>query len=315
MASDLFIAGDWGTSVMRLYLCQKADGVAAVLAEVRGPGIKAGGDFETVLFDAAAPWLAEHGRLPIVLGGMIGSTIGWKDVPYVACPAGSAEIAAGAARFAVRDTPVIIAPGLRCTNIFSLPDVLRGEEVQMLGWLDMARPPLDSRHLLCLPGTHAKWAFCEGATIQTFFTSMQGELHEVLLAHSLLGRTIGQASESERTAEKDSFREGIARMAADPTLSLSHAIFSVRSRIVLGELSAADGAAYLSGLLIGADVRDALVACAARALSFDAVVLVGSDRLVDLYAQAMSEIAGVRGLPVLRVKDRDASVAGLAGLI
>jgi 2-dehydro-3-deoxygalactonokinase len=312
MTAETFIAGDWGTSVLRLYLCRRVEhGGAEVLDQVRGPGIKAGGDFESALFAAAAPWLAQHGPLGFILGGMVGSTIGWRNVPYVPCPAGPAEIAAGTARFELRGSPIAIAPGLSCTNIFGLADVLRGEEVQMLGFNAGGEDGASAHHLICLPGTHAKWAFSRGAQIQSFFTSMQGELHEVLLANSLLGRTIGAA---HVTAWDDpAFDDGLARMRADPSLALQHALFSLRARTVLGELRSEAGAAYLSGLLIGADVRDALAACNDRGLTFNAVALIGSDRLVDLYARALA--VWDQSVPVRRMSDRDASVRGLALLM
>lgn len=312
MPEPLFIAGDWGTSVMRLYLCRMQDDHPAVQAHVTGPGIKAGGDFEAALFDAAAPWLARHGMLPIVLGGMIGSTIGWRNVPYVACPASSSAVAAGAERFTARGTGIVIAPGLSCTNLFGLPDVLRGEEVQMLGWLAGARPPPGRRHLTCLPGTHAKWVFTVGDRIEGFFTGMQGELHEVLLGHSVLGRSVG---EHVGAFDPAGFADGIGRMRSQPMLALEHALFSVRSRIVLGDLEPEAGAAYLSGLLIGADVRDALAVCAARSLAVSSVVLIGNDRLVPLYAEAVAAFSADAPLPVVCVRAEDASVAGLAALL
>lgn len=310
MAADLFIAGDWGTSVMRLYLCKPAGngGAPEIVGEMRGPGIKAGGNFEAALFEAAAAWLADHGSMPIVLGGMIGSTIGWREVPYVHCPAGPAAIVGGAARFSVRGADVTIAPGLTCTNIFGLPDVLRGEEVQILGF-DAAPHEGAGHHLVCLPGTHAKWVFTHGQEISGFFTSMQGELHEVMLGHSVLGRTVKPSEVFDEAA----FSEGLKRMRGDQTLSLEHALFSVRSRIVLGDLRADAGTAYLSGLLIGADVRDALAACAERDLAFHAVVLIGSDRLVDLYAKALAVMQ--RDVPIRRMTDQEASVRGLARLL
>lgn len=310
MNAKLLIAGDWGSTAMRLHLCAREGDQVRVLDSVAGPGVKFCGDFEQAFFDAAGGWLAAHSAMPVVLAGMIGSNLGWADCPYAACPTGAAALLPRLHRLTARGIEIAIAPGLRCTNIFGLPDVMRGEEVQLFGLLDLLGNP-EARMLVCLPGTHAKWAIVEQGAVQSFFTSMQGEMFEVLLAHSLVGRGLPDAAASAAiTPDAPAFGDGVARMLADPTLAAELAVFSARSRVVTGDLPAAEARAFLSGLLIAAEVRDAIAAHRRRGIAVDAVTLVGAEALMPLYAAPIAAM----GLAARQVPAREASIRGLAAL-
>ncbi|NJM35069.1 MAG: 2-dehydro-3-deoxygalactonokinase, partial [Rhodomicrobium sp.] len=152
--------------------------------------------------------------------------------------------------FTARGARIFIAPGLSCTNPFGMPDVMRGEEVQILGALTQSGTDAG---VFCLPGTHAKWVIAEGGAVTNFFTSMQGELYDLLARRSILADSLPPAEGVFGHA----FDEAVAVMRDHPALSLSHALFSIRSRRLIGGLAAPDAHAALSGLLIGADVRDA----------------------------------------------------------
>lgn len=310
MKQDLLIAGDWGSTAMRLHLCVREDAEVRVLATAAGPGVKFCNDFEAAFFEAAGPWLDFHGAMPVILAGMIGSNLGWADCPYAACPTDASALDARLHRFTARGVEIAIAPGLRCTNVFGLPDVMRGEEVQLFGLLDLLGRP-QGRMLICLPGTHAKWALVEDGVVRSFFTSMQGELFEVLLAHSLVGRGLPAADASVPVEPATpAFRNGVTRMLADPTLAAGLAVFAARSRVVTGDLPAVEARAFLSGLLIAAEVRDAVAAHAARDLVFDEVVLVGAEALMPLYAVPIEAL----GLTARQVPAHAASIRGLAAL-
>lgn len=304
-----FIAGDWGSSFMRLYLCREDASGVVVEDMVRGEGIKTCGEPEAAFFAAAGAWFDQYGPLPTVLSGMIGSTLGWWDSGYAACPASPESIREGLAPFEARGVSITIAPGLRCQNLFGLPDVMRGEEMQIFGWLGETARDAEESHLVCLPGTHAKWATTKGRAVISFFTSMQGELHDLLLSNSLLGRTAGEFARNPEIDDA-AFRDGVKTMLADPTLSMQHGIFSMRSRVVMGELPVEKSPSYLSGLLIGAEVRDGVAAHRARDIDVGTVVLIGAERLVALYGVAL-EMMGLKSTPVV---DHDASVRGLAAL-
>src|SRR5260221_3053073 len=136
MSEGAFIAGDWGTSRLRLYLC---DAVGHVLARSEGEGASVA-DCAGRFAAAVAPWDKAHGVLPAVLGGMVGSTIGWREVPYLKCPARPGAIAGAALRFEANGPAIAILPGLSCPGKTGAPHVIRAEGNPNLGGL-----PLSSR--------------------------------------------------------------------------------------------------------------------------------------------------------------------------
>lgn len=285
-AGPLFIFGDWGTTAMRLALCRIVDGSLEEIETARSIGIKFATDPEQTFFEAAQGWFDRHGTLPVTLAGMVGSNRGWKETDYVECPAAAGDLAKAALRFEARGVPFSILPGLSCTNIFGFPDIMRGEETQIFGWLEhmgLAR----GRHLVCLPGTHAKWAMVEDGSVRHFFTSMQGEVFDILMKHSLLGAGLPEGAGAAPIMREDTgFQLGLDLIAADPALAVEHAIFAARSLRVRGALADGDVAAFLSGLLIGADTRDALHALQSREEAFETLSFVGSSALISLYAAA-----------------------------
>src|SRR5476649_2586079 len=153
MSRAAFIAGDWGTSRLRLYLCDTAGNV---LARGEGEGASVA-DCAGRFAASVASWDKAHGALPAVLSGMVGSTIGWREVPYLKCPAKPATIADAALRFEADGRAIAILPGLSCVGKTGAPDVMRGEETQILGALRLHPHLAKGRHALCLPGTHTKW--------------------------------------------------------------------------------------------------------------------------------------------------------------
>ena len=323
MGNARFVAGDWGTTHLRLFLTD-AEGV--VLERRDGPGaVEAGGRFAAVFAAQTAGWEAQHGTLPAVLCGMVGSSIGWVEAPYVPCPvqpdriAGACVAIHGAGRASAARPQIHIVPGLSCRNRFGAPDVLRGEETQLLGLLSLLEPLRAGTQLVCLPGTHTKWVVVEDGRIHDFFTAPTGELFGVLSEHSLLVRkpqavgavspgtapgSGGAAGNIEINAE--AFGKGVATVVEQPHVALLHRLFECRSRPLSGELPAAAAAAYLSGLLISSDVLGAL-----RALSGNfaprSVVLVGALQLTQLYATACRALG-------IEAREVDGVTAALAGL-
>jgi len=217
-----FVAGDWGTSHLRLFLC---DAQGKVLDSATGPGIGASDGRCAEIFDSlASKWGTQ---LPAVLCGMVGSNIGWIQAPYAACPATLAEIAGRSA--SVRDGRIRIVPGLSCRNHFAAPDFMRGEETQILGALALEPALRQGRQLLCLPGTHTKWAVLNDGVVSEFLTAPTGELFNLLSSHSVLVRERGEVT-------VDAFRKGLAQFARFPAAQLLHRLFECRSRSLAGEL-------------------------------------------------------------------------------
>ena len=274
MSRAAFIAGDWGTSRLRLYLCDE-DG--HVLARTEGEGASVP-DCAGRFAAAAAPWDNAHGQLPALLSGMVGSTIGWREVPYLKCPAKPAAIAAAASRFEVDGRAIAILPGLSCTGKTGAPDVMRGEETQILGALRLHPELGRGRHVICLPGTHAKWVALEDGAVAQFQTALSGELFELLRRHSVLARDGGEV------AVNDAFQRGLEFAKANAKADLLYLVFSTRARVVTGEMPKSDAASYLSGLIVGKDVATA-------AVLFDLgakVPLVCAPALTALYAKALA---------------------------
>jgi 2-dehydro-3-deoxygalactonokinase len=295
MSRAAFIAGDWGTSRLRLYLC---DGAGHVLARGEGEGASVpdcAGRFAT----AVAAWDKAHGALPAVLGGMVGSTIGWREVPYLKCPARPGGIASAALRFDVAGRSIAILPGLSCTGKTGAPDVMRGEETQILGALRLHPALAKGRHIFCMPGTHAKWvAMADGAVIQ-FQTALSGELFELLRRHSVLARDGGEVD-----LQNPAFLQGLDFARKNSDADLLYLLFSARSRVVTGEMAKGDAASYLSGLVLGKDIATA------RTL-FDLegpVQLIGTPSLAALYARALLAY-DVKSVMI------DGDRAALAGLV
>lgn len=294
-----FVAGDWGTSHLRLFLCN-ADGV--VLDSVAGPGAAdSGGRFAAVLASLVAPWEERHGPLPAVLCGMVGSNMGWAQAPYVICPARPEAIAD--ACVALHGGTVHIVPGLSCRNRFDAPDFLRGEETQILGALTLLPALGEGLGLLCLPGTHTKWAVVEDGLIRDFFSAPTGELFALLRDHSVLVRNRGLHD----GADSNAFSKGVAQFNAFPQAQLLHRLFECRARQLSGEFTAPAAEAYLSGLLIASDVHGALRLLPDSAMP-QPICVIGSTELTQRYAAALAfshhEVRCVDGCA--------ASLAGLA---
>ena len=290
LAATKIIAVDWGTSSFRAY---RLDGEGRILERMEAPmGILKvpdrdfAGALESLIFD----WARLAPQAPVVMSGMIGSRQGWRETRYLACPVGAEEIAGAAEAVPWRDGRKIwIAPGLSCRDASGVPDVMRGEEVQILGALEALGP---GRHLICLPGTHGKWATVQDRRIIGFATHMTGEVFEVLSHHSILGRLMADEN------DEGWFQEGLARAEADG--GLLHHLFGVRSRGLMGEVPAEGLRSYLSGLLIGHEVIAATVG------PIDRVYLLGTSSLGAYYKTALAR----RGIPVEHL-DPDAVATGL----
>ena len=264
------IAVDWGTSSFRAYRLDR-DGAVLEQRSAAAGLLACQGNFEAVLAEQLSGWDDPN----IVMAGMIGSRNGWHEVPYVDCPAGAEQLGAGmrevkAAAFAGRR--IFIAPGVCHRPAGGTPEVMRGEEVQLLGLVD--RLAGNGPHTLCLPGTHSKWAVLEQGRVSSFRTAMTGELYALLTQHSLLAASMDKAAGDDPSA----FAHGLAS-ARRPGGLTSH-LFSVRTLGLFGELTPAQAPSYLSGLLIGHEL-EGLAPQAGR------VHLIGSAALTLRYERAL----------------------------
>ena len=282
------LAVDWGTTGFRAYRLGGDGGILDARSAPAGILSVKDGAFAAVLEEHAGDWI-ESGETPIVMSGMIGSRQGWAEVPYASCPAGLEQIAAGLRKVAWNGREAWIAPGLSCRDESGVPDVMRGEEMQILGALDQMGP---GRHTVCLPGTHSKWVEVADGRIMSLATHMTGEAFAVMKAHSILGRMMKDGS-----ADTAAFEEGVRR--SGEAGGLLHHLFGVRARALFGELSDAASPSYLSGLLIGHEIR------AARNRA-SRVHLLGTTQLGEAYRQAFAAL-GMES----RTLDPDAVTTGL----
>lgn len=300
MTQSVFIAGDWGTSNLRLYLLAPGTGASRILDARNGPGASAAGDnFEDAFFALADDWIRDHENPPVVLSGMVGSTIGWHEAPYLPCPASAEDIVEGRLAFAARNLEFSIVAGLCTDNPLGTPDVMRGEELQLLGWMQTGSSVEPA--LVALPGTHNKWVLCRNGRVDTFLTALTGELYALLENHSIL-LVGGQADNFDASA----FEEGVAAANKLGDASLVHALFATRSRQVLGNLPAASASSYLSGLCIGADVCGAMALFRQSCPDIATVTLIGESRLARYYRLALEHIDTA-------AREIDAQQAAVAG--
>lgn len=236
-----WIAADWGTTNFRAFLMNEHNVVARQSAACGLLSIEKGA-FADTLHHQVAPWLAEVGPVPVLMAGMVGSQQGWLNVPYAPLPAGTESLLAGIKSVETPwGSPAWIVPGLTGRSAWDQPDVMRGEETQLLG-LQALHPA--ASHYAILPGTHSKHAQMKDGVITAFSTLMTGELFSILSRHSLLGQALPPQQENP-----DSFLAG-AR-AAKGDAPFSHLIFSARTRLLMGELPPEQVHCYLSGLVIG----------------------------------------------------------------
>ena len=265
--ADGFIGVDWGTTNRRAYLIDSGGKQAGEFEDGKGIlSVPEGG------FPAAIVEIREKlGDKPLLLAGMVGSNRGWKDAPYVPCPAGIDDLARKLVWAGEREA---IVPGVSYVGD-DRADVMRGEEVQVLG--AVAAGLVDSNALVCHPGTHNKWTVLHKAAIHSFRTVMTGELFSLLKEHSILADLLKGPVE-----DNDVFK-GAARHAIFNE-SLPAELFSIRASVLLGEMKKEDAASYASGLLIGTDVRIGLAVPTGAQ-----VVVMGRPELTRLYSAALAE--------------------------
>jgi 2-dehydro-3-deoxygalactonokinase len=287
---------DWGTSSFRAYLVSVDGTIMERVESARGILTIAKGEHEAVLTQAVGGWLSAA-RPPILMSGMIGARQGWIEAPYCQCPAGLLEIAGAMVTIETRTLGAIgLVPGVSAFDGAGAPDVMRGEEAQILGAL-AAMDRADGTFVL--PGTHSKWARVEAGRIIAFATYMTGEVFAALRDHTILGRLMEAASD-----DGAGFAEGIRAAARlERPGDVLHAIFMTRTLGLFDRLGPGQLSDYLSGLLIGAELLSGAQGAAEA-------VVIGSPGLTARYCAA-GEILGL----ALRPAPEDCAPRGLLALL
>lgn len=290
-STPALLAVDWGTTALRGALLAADGAVLATHAAPRGLLSVPPGGWQAAFDAEFRAWRAAHPGLPCLMSGMVGSRQGWAEAPYLGCPAGLDDLARSL--LWLQPGALAIVPGLS-TEANGVPDVLRGEEVQVFGALQAAADP-DAPHTLVLPGTHSKWVQAQGGQVTGFATHMTGETYALLRQQSILARML-PADDGDLVP--DAFDAGVAQ-ASTPG-GLLHHLFSVRTLALFGRADGAALASRLSGLLIGEELR-------AQALPAGVpVTVIAGPALAQRYQRALQ----ARGHAVRLAPD----VAGWLGL-
>ncbi len=292
-APAALIALDWGTTSARAY---RLDARGEVVGTRDAPlGIQhVSGGYPDALAALIGDWSGESA--PRLACGMIGSRQGWIEAPYVDCPGGIDALARGVVRTA--DGALAIVPGLACRGADGVPDVMRGEETQILGAVaDDAKPTL-----AILPGTHSKWALVRAGAIAAFSTHMTGEVFAVLRDHSILGRMLAPP---DAAFAAEAFARGVRR-GVERGAEILHLLFGVRTMGLLDGLSPEQARDYLSGLLIGCEIAAGRDWAETKGVPLASALLIGRRALCDRYAAALLEAR-----VTARIAPEDAAARGL----
>ncbi|TDO95815.1 2-dehydro-3-deoxygalactonokinase [Marinomonas balearica] len=299
--SPMFIAVDWGTSNLRVFLIDRLGTILDQKQSDQGMLGLAPEAFESTLADIVAPWL-EH-NVPIYMAGMVGSKGGWQEVPYLQCPHLLTELSANLVQLETTlPVDVYIVPGAQGIGVGQQADVMRGEETQLLGlWKKLSMDAsVDSNKeiFFCMPGTHCKWGRIEKGELKQFSTTFSGELYAKLSQESSLVKGIS----SSDSFDPEVFQKGLDTSKKEG--GLLHHLFSVRSRQVTGEMSDAAVFDYLSGIIVGNDVSE-MSEC--LHLKGKRLYVIGSSLLAQRYRMALSESDTF----VVQVDASEASILGL----
>jgi 2-dehydro-3-deoxygalactonokinase len=294
---------DWGTSSLRAYLINK-DG--NILEERTFPwGVKQlpfnlatrEDSFKETFKSICQDWISNK-SVHVMICGMATSAMGWKETPYIPCPAVLNDVAEGMTTFEVDGTPVHLISGL-VSNV-KTPDVMRGEETQIFGTIDTK--VLEDK-LICLPGTHSKWAVIEQSEVVDFTTFMTGEVFDILCQHSILLDADNLAADFDEMA----FMQGVK--VNNNNDNLLSTIFSTRSLNLRGMIDNDQKHSYLSGLIIGNEINQVKKYIKEHA-QHKHITLIGNGKLCQLYLNAINVL-----MPDININtDEYAAVTGMLNM-
>lgn len=319
---SMAIAIDWGSTSFRAYHFS-ADGQ---LLEKRqadcGIGQVSGQSdasrhawFERILFEHCADWLDQQSITPvapILLSGMITSRNGWVETPYLSCPVKLHALTDNAVHKTVRDTTLMFLPGVaigagddqNSTDVMRA-DVMRGEELQLIGATGSSTDTEKSAGLYVLPGTHSKWVDYNAGCLQSFHTAPTGELFATLMQHTLIG-ALSDKGEWDAAVFRKSVEQGY-----HSTQFLS-GLFGARAGVLLEKIRPQAVSAYLSGLLIGREIREGInmVIVSGEAVVDTAITIIGEPILCRRYTDALSTLGFTSQIP-----ENDMAADGFARLL
>jgi 2-dehydro-3-deoxygalactonokinase len=272
-----YVAVDWGTSSFRLWLIDRAGGVLQERRSQEGMMAAAKLGFAAVL-QSHLDAVGAASDLPVVICGMAGARQGWVEAGYIDTPAHLALILERAVPVPAQSRDIWILPGIAQRDPRA-PDVMRGEETQLLGALGVDAA---GEAVVCIPGTHSKWARVSGGMVERFATFMTGELFSVVSRETILAHAVVGANEEDTEA----FKSAVIAAFETPALAAS-LLFRVRSSQLLYGSSPSSAREKISGTLIGLELAAGLVGDQPK----NGIVLVASGRLQVLYRLAFETLS------------------------
>src|SRR6266568_2707747 len=295
MSQAAYVAVDWGTSSFRLWLVDRAGHVLGARRSQEGMMAAGKLGFATVLQSHLDALGAANDR-PVIICGMAGARQGWVEAGYIDTPARLATVLERAVAVPGAARDIRILPGIAQRNP-DAPDVMRGEETQLLGALGM--DAVDDA-VVCIPGTHSKWAIVKGGAVERFATFMTGELFSVVSRETILSHAVAGAEEAE---DLSAFKSAVVAAFETPALA-ANLLFQVRSSQLLYGGSASAARERISGTLIGLELAAGLAGDRPRS----GITLVASGRLQTLYQLAFESLA----VPFRSIDAEDAVRRGLS---
>ena len=304
MARQVIIV-DWGTSNFRAWLIEQRSGkVLAEIADGSGMAALAPAQFPAYCADRLGAW--RRGNAPAVyMAGMVGAAQGWTPAPQLPMPLKSADLAARLLAAPGMENAWIV-PGARVAGDAArgvVPDVMRGEEVQIFGAMELSS---QRNGLLCLPGTHSKWARVTDGTLAHFTTSMTGEAYARLLQHSILGSDVKEKG-APAPVDGSAFARGLGQTTIPG--GLLHQLFTTRAMLLEQALRQDEIAGFLSGMLVGSEIAAMTGLYPPR--EQQALLLVCSERLRKPYEYALVHA----GYEPRWIPAREASLKGMREII
>ena len=304
--SDSIVGINWGSSNLRAYLIAPDGQLLDSHEEPAGVATLQREGMVIAADSIRARWpKAGHAYA----AGMIGSNVGWIDTGYVDCPAGADAVAQRLVTTRIGSLDVRIVPGMACLRpVDGAPDVMRGEETELLGLLSGGAIEADA--MVALPGTHTKWIQLRAGRVESFMTAMSGELFDRLASGGLLASVLEGPG-----AVDEAFLEGV-RTGANGSLGLGALLFGVRARVIRGTLARSESSSYLRGVLVGAEIGDAmglfpaLGDAGAWAGQRPALPVGGSGAVTAMYRAALGEL----GVESRAVASAEAVVHGFSAI-
>ncbi len=265
-----WIAVDWGTSNVRAWAMSASAAVLAEAGSDQGMGKLSRDGFEPALLDLIRDWT--NGPATVIACGMVGSRQGWVEAPYARTPCPATPVGFVTAPTITPGLTVHVIPGIAQDQP---ADVMRGEETQIAGFLAL-NPNWDG--VLCLPGTHTKWALVSAGEVISFQTFMTGEMFATLSTQTVLRHTVGTEGWDDAA-----FIAALSDAIAKPE-RMAARLFSLRAEHLLHGLTPAIARARLSGLLIGAELAAARPYWLGQKIG-----VIGAGNVARLYVNALAQ--------------------------